>query len=500
MEEWNKNRLYKHNKCFCQHCCVQSNICALCRDFREPINWIYFKQPPKLTCIQCKQSYHMKCLPIAKRAPNSWNVCTEIGDKFKCGEYLDFFTLLHKMKINTKHETLIRKKLVEYKYNANLKIIDHFCGFIYNKWQFFLQDCAEIELAEEVGVARIVDIFTDDTGNAWLLIQWYWYKNNFVYGKNSDSNRELLLADDINNDPLAVRVIQIGEIPKISKVKVFNTFEQYKNNHKQLLQLKQQKMKKINILKQNNQNNLCLKKHISSITFETAFWSNKSCNGDENNKKIYKMNYMDTYKMRMEMQNKICSENIHTIQKDKNTNNSKIIQTKRKGNHNYVNNNNNNNQYKKREIYNGNNNKNNKNNKKTIKLKLKRKRKYNHVNEKIKNNGNNNNQCKKRKINMNNSNAGNNNNNNNNQYKKREIYNGNNNKNNKNNKKTIKLKLKRKRKYNHVNEKIKNNGNNNNQCKKRKINMNNSNAGNNNNNNNNQIITVSCEKYNKLSE
>eukprot|EP01084_Bolivina_argentea_P112857 201238_1 len=156
MEEpkaWKKSQLYKQNKCSCEHCSSHSTICAKCQDYTQPINWRYSNSnPPNITCTQCPKSYHLDCLPFQKRAPNSWAICKEIGPTYTCEKYLEHFTLSHKIKIPkyaTKYESLIHQKYNEMDTNIPLKITAHFCGFIHNKWKYFIQDCIEIQLEKK---------------------------------------------------------------------------------------------------------------------------------------------------------------------------------------------------------------------------------------------------------------------------------------------------------------------------------------------------------------
>ena len=148
LNNWNDDRLYDpRNRCSCTHCCKSSNICASCQDWSLSIEWKSIN-PPHLKCnnSNCNNVYHLNCLPINKRLPNSWNICSEIGSEYECNtNYLDFFTFINKIKnqkVCKKYNKLIRKKYHESYPNKRITIKSHFCGFYYNFGAWIFLICA----------------------------------------------------------------------------------------------------------------------------------------------------------------------------------------------------------------------------------------------------------------------------------------------------------------------------------------------------------------------
>ena len=331
-KNWDANRLHdSSNKCPCDNCFKSSNICSHCRDWSSSIQWKIIN-PPNIKCTNCYNSYHLNCLPFKKRIANSWQICNEIGPEYKCSKYRDLFTFINKIeneKLSKKYESLIYEKYHKIHPNKRLKIKYHFCGFYYNNFTFIIEDCCQILLnGEPPSIARIIDIFLTKQNDAFIMIQWYHFKNKQEIINDRDKT-ELIFENEIN-----LNNIDIIKIETINgRVRIVDSYQQYQSHNEKLRQLKWEKNEQIKYLKQNNKdknifNQLCLYQNIDvlkrgDITFDKIFWSTLSCNSYNNNNNgqnnnIYnKTKESDTNKGRMVLQEEI----LKTYKKrDKNVN------------------------------------------------------------------------------------------------------------------------------------------------------------------------------------
>lgn len=337
LNHWDDDRYFDStNKCSCKHCCKSSNICAACEDWSLSIEWKSI-HPPHLKCgnSNCNNVYHMNCLPINKRLPNSWNHCSEIGSDYQCNiNYLDFFTFFNKIEnqeIAKKHNKLIIKKYHDLHPNKRIKIKSHFCGFQYNDFVYIVQDCCEILINgdDKKALCRIIDIILTQTNEAFILIQYYHFKgkykqNNKTRNPSSKTTEkdetELYFENEI--DINHIDLVKIGMINR--RIRIVDNYQDSISQFEKLRQLKLRKSEEIKKLKSKHRHNfgkLCLKQNIEcykNITFDDIFWSNKSCNGTS---RTYRTPIDDTNESRMKLQ-----EEIIKSRKNKDKNNKRKLQ------------------------------------------------------------------------------------------------------------------------------------------------------------------------------